>query len=135
MVDFGFHLGVAFQIRDDVLNLCGDEREVGKEILGDLLEGKRTLMLIHLLNNVRGDERLELLAYLRRDRADRTMDEARHIKERMDHFGCFAVAEKYARLYTARAHDTFADAFGSGANTGAGRLLRRMIDYTIERRS
>jgi hypothetical protein len=34
----GFHLGVAFQIRDDVLNLCGEEGEVGKEILGDLLE-------------------------------------------------------------------------------------------------
>ena len=66
VVDFGFHLGVAFQIRDDVLNLCGDEREVGKEILGDLLEGKRTLMLIHMLNNARGEERLDLLAYLRR---------------------------------------------------------------------
>ena len=135
VIDFGFHLGVAFQIRDDVLNLCGDEDEVGKEILGDLLEGKRTLMLIHLLNSVNGAERAELLAYLRRDRTERSMDEARHIKERMEHFGCFTVADHYARLYTARAYDTFADAFGAAANTRAGRTLRRMIDYTVERRS
>jgi geranylgeranyl diphosphate synthase, type II len=135
VVDFGFHLGVAFQIRDDVLNLCGDEGEVGKEILGDLLEGKRTLMLIHLLNNVRGDERAQLHDYLRRSRAERTLDEARQLKERMEHFGCFDIAQSYATLYAARAYDTFADAFGSAANTDAGRLLRRMIDYTIERRS
>src|SRR5436305_1175872 len=42
-------VGVAFQIQDDVLNLVGEESVYGKEILGDLLEGKRTLLLIHLM--------------------------------------------------------------------------------------
>ena len=55
MVRFGFHLGAAFQIQDDLLNLLGSEREYGKEIDGDLYEGKRTLTLIHLLRNARGD--------------------------------------------------------------------------------
>ena len=49
MVRFGFHFGAAFQIRDDLLNLVGDERDYGKEILGDLYEGKRTLTLVHLM--------------------------------------------------------------------------------------
>ena len=49
MIEFGFHLGAAFQIRDDILNLVGDPGVYGKEALGDLREGKRTLMLIHLL--------------------------------------------------------------------------------------
>jgi geranylgeranyl diphosphate synthase type II len=135
VVDFGFHLGVVFQIRDDILNLCGDETELGKEILGDLLEGKRTLMLIHLLSCAPDRERRDLVAYLCRERADRTPDEARHIKARMEHFGSFAVAESYASLYMARANDTFADAFGAAANTPSGRLLRRMINFTLERRS
>jgi len=135
VVDFGFHLGVAFQIRDDVLNLCGEEGEVGKEILGDLLEGKRTLMLIHLLTSVSGEERAQLHDFLRRSRSERTLDEARQIKARMEHFGCFDIADSYATLYAARAYDTFADAFGAAANTDAGRLLRRMIDFTITRRS
>ena len=57
MVRFGFHLGAAFQIQDDLLNLVGDEREYGKEIDGDLYEGKRTLPLIHLLRTPRGADR------------------------------------------------------------------------------
>ena len=48
--EFGFYLGAAFQIRDDLLNLIGTTDRYGKEWLGDLLEGKRTLMLIHLLD-------------------------------------------------------------------------------------
>src|SRR5262252_5964477 len=48
-VRFGFFLGAAFQIQDDLLNLVGDAGAYGKELDGDLREGKRTLMLIHLL--------------------------------------------------------------------------------------
>ena len=46
---FGFFLGSAFQIQDDVLNIVGDKRQYGKELKGDLWEGKRTFMIIHLL--------------------------------------------------------------------------------------
>ena len=43
------HLGAAFQITDDLLNLRADPEDYGKEIGGDLWEGKRTLMLLHAL--------------------------------------------------------------------------------------
>jgi geranylgeranyl pyrophosphate synthase len=45
---FGWYVGGAFQIQDDILNLTGDFAMYGKEIGGDLWEGKRTLMLIQL---------------------------------------------------------------------------------------
>jgi geranylgeranyl diphosphate synthase type II len=45
----GRHLGAAFQITDDLLNLRADPDEYGKEIGGDLWEGKRTLMLLHAM--------------------------------------------------------------------------------------
>ncbi len=48
-VKFGFFLGAAFQIQDDLLNLVADKR-YGKERDGDIWEGKRTLMLIPLFN-------------------------------------------------------------------------------------
>ena len=41
---FGYLIGVAFQITDDVLNLNGNVARYGKEINGDLWEGKRTLL-------------------------------------------------------------------------------------------
>jgi octaprenyl-diphosphate synthase len=44
--DFGAHVGVAFQLVDDVLDYAGDPRETGKALLGDLAEGKVTLPLV-----------------------------------------------------------------------------------------
>jgi len=63
-VRFGFFLGAAFQIQDDLLNLEGDERRYGKELNGDIWEGKRTLMLIALLRAATDDERARLGAFL-----------------------------------------------------------------------
>jgi len=53
----GRHLGAAFQITDDLLNLRADPEEYGKEIGGDLWEGKRTLMLLHTLRCAEPTER------------------------------------------------------------------------------
>src|SRR5581483_3238235 len=55
--NFGAVLGVAFQIQDDVLNLTSDEGGYGKEIGGDLWEGKRTLILMHALRQASPAER------------------------------------------------------------------------------
>ena len=46
---FAIQLGLAFQIQDDVLNLVGEEKDYGKELGGDLWEGKYTLMLLHAM--------------------------------------------------------------------------------------
>ena len=53
----GRHLGAAFQITDDLLNLRADPEEYGKEIGGDLWEGKRTLMLLHALRCAEPEDR------------------------------------------------------------------------------
>lgn len=131
--DFGFHLGAAFQIRDDILNLRGDPDQVGKETLGDLLEGKRTLMLIDLLAKASADERDFVVGFLAGGRGERTLEDAVAVRDLMDRYGSIEVADGYARLYAARAHDTYADALGPAANNPAGRFLRRMIDFMIER--
>jgi octaprenyl-diphosphate synthase len=61
---YGHHLGVAFQIADDVLDLLGDEETVGKSLGTDLVKQKFTLPLIRLLNQVSPRERPELLDLL-----------------------------------------------------------------------
>ena len=47
--EYGFNLGIAFQIVDDLLDFTGDAAALGKPIGADLREGKMTLPLIHLL--------------------------------------------------------------------------------------
>ncbi len=56
---YGFNLGMAFQVVDDLLDFTGDLRELGKPVGADLVEGKMTLPLIHLLQQ--GSERGESL--------------------------------------------------------------------------
>ena len=46
---YGFALGAAFQIQDDMLDLVSASGSYGKDLLGDVREGKRTLMLLHLV--------------------------------------------------------------------------------------
>lgn len=48
---YGNHLGMAFQLQDDVLDYTGDSEELGKNIGDDLAEGKATLPLIHTIAN------------------------------------------------------------------------------------
>ena len=49
--EYGFNLGMAFQLVDDLLDFTGDAQAVGKPIGSDLREGKVTLPLIHLLHH------------------------------------------------------------------------------------
>ena len=52
--EYGFNLGMAFQLVDDLLDFTGDAEAVGKPIASDLREGKVTLPLIHLQAHVNG---------------------------------------------------------------------------------
>ncbi len=65
MDEFGVGLGTAFQITDDLLDLIGDETEVGKSLGRDLDKGKLTLPLIHYLRTGAESRREKMLALLR----------------------------------------------------------------------
>ncbi|MBN2246597.1 MAG: polyprenyl synthetase family protein [Candidatus Aminicenantes bacterium] len=49
LAEYGHNIGMAFQIIDDLLDYTGDQKELGKPILSDLIEGRVTLPLIHTL--------------------------------------------------------------------------------------
>jgi geranylgeranyl diphosphate synthase type II len=65
---FATALGSAFQIQDDVLNLSAQEGRYGKEINGDLWEGKRTLILLHALRSASSHDREQARDILRKPR-------------------------------------------------------------------
>jgi geranylgeranyl diphosphate synthase type II len=134
MVRFGFHLGAAFQIQDDLLNLLGTEREYGKEIDGDLFEGKRTLPLIHLLRHAQGADREVLGRYLGLERGQRTAAMVAEVRELLDAYGSITFAAEYAHGIAGAALGTFEEAFASAA-TGPDRdFVRALVPYMLERR-
>jgi geranylgeranyl pyrophosphate synthase len=58
---FGYHLGMAFQIVDDVLDFTGEQQEVGKPVGSDLLQGLVTLPTLYFMENNPDDPRLKNL--------------------------------------------------------------------------
>lgn len=62
---YGYHLGMAFQISDDILDVVADKQEFGKPIGGDLRQGIITLPIIAALANSNNKERLRKIVETR----------------------------------------------------------------------
>jgi len=60
MNDFGSHLGIAYQIYDDCVDIFGQERHAGKSLGTDMKKGKLTLPLLLLLEHTEADRRAEV---------------------------------------------------------------------------
>jgi geranylgeranyl diphosphate synthase type II len=133
LVRFGFHFGAAFQIRDDLLNLVGDERLYGKEILGDLFEGKRTLPLVHLLSVAQGKD-LELVReYLRRNRSERSAELVQTVRSLMDEYGSLAFTGEFAEGILLVAEEYFEQAFADAQPGPDLDFLRALVPYVWAR--
>ena len=93
---YGEHLGRAFQIKDDLLDIEGTEREFGKTIGADMMEGKKTYVFLKALELVRGEERVFLLSLAKRKLV--TLSALRRVQDIYDRAGVFDSArEEIAR--------------------------------------
>jgi octaprenyl-diphosphate synthase len=123
---FGRALGLAFQIVDDLLDLTGDESEVGKSLGRDVDEQELTLPLIHLLQTGAESARARLLALLHGDDPQRY----RPIAALLASSGSLAYAQTAAEEHIAAARAALA---GLPAST-ARDSLSALADFVIARR-
>jgi geranylgeranyl diphosphate synthase type II len=133
MLRFGFFLGAAFQIRDDILNLVGSQQVYGKEPLGDLREGKRTLMLIHLLAAAGDRDRARDAQYLALEPDERSGAVAADILAMMQSHGSVAFADEFARGIARSATIAFEEAFAGVPDSPARRFVGDLIPYMVNR--
>ncbi|MEX5720833.1 polyprenyl synthetase family protein [Geodermatophilus maliterrae] len=130
---FGFLLGAAFQIQDDVLNLIGDQGRYGKEILGDIWEGKRTLMLVHALRECTADEREELRRVFSVGRDRRTERDVDWVFRLFQRHGSIDFARAALRQVVHAAQDEFDDAYRDAPGVADRDFIRRLIPYLGDR--
>ena len=62
---YGRNLGLAFQLQDDLLDVFGDEKEFGKAVGGDLMEGKKTFLFLKAVEKAKGKEKEDLLKVIK----------------------------------------------------------------------
>ena len=126
--DYGFDLGIAFQIVDDVLDYVADESALGKPLGGDLREGKVTLPIILLLQRTGPD----VAAMIRKVIADGEVepDTWRTIKHLLRQEGAVDAAFERAGTFAGRAKQHLLGAFpGSPERDG----LIALADYVVSR--
>jgi len=126
--EYGFNLGIAFQIVDDVLDYTADERVLGKPVGGDLREGKVTLPVILLLQQT-GPETLALVQRVVAE-GQITPDEWRQITDELARYGCAEAAFERAVAYARRAKQHLLGAFPPSREREA---LAALTDYVIHR--
>ncbi|MCL1470877.1 polyprenyl synthetase family protein [Argonema antarcticum] len=141
---FGMILGIAFQIQDDLLNLQGQLESYGKEIGGDIYEGKRTLMLNHVLAHS-GDQSEKILEILALPREKKTPDQLAFIMDQMQRCGSIEHGWKVARSLANQAAEIFESLDFLqpetplrleekwGCSIHDRRVLKELINYVIYR--
>lgn len=126
---FGTDLGVAFQLRDDVLGVFGDPKLTGKPSGDDLRSGKRTVLLAEALELAEQSDPSaaeQLRTAIGAQLSDADVDRLREV---IDSVGALAAAERRITALTQRALDALAAApIDSAAKAGLSQLAAMATD-------
>ncbi len=126
--NYGLDTGLAFQIQDDLLNLIGKEESTKKGFRDDITEGKRTLVVVHALQNLEGPKRDRLIEILSSKTSDpAVLDEAVEI---MRAAGSIDYARSYAENLTAIAKNRLREMV---TPSPARDVLESMADWFVNR--
>ena len=130
---FGFYLGAAFQIQDDVLNLVGNRDQYGKEILGDIWEGKRTLMLVHALRQSTPEERERMGRVFAVSREQRTERDVEWVAGLFTRSGSIDFARSTLRQMVEAATNEFEVAYRDAPRSPDRDFIRSLIPFLGDR--
>jgi geranylgeranyl pyrophosphate synthase len=131
---FGYLLGLAFQITDDILNLTGSLARYGKEIDGDLWEGKRTLVLTHALDHANCADRAWIKSFLSRARDRRLPREVWRLRQIIMSGGSVQWAQQTATAFAEAAALEFQSSAFAGSHTSPDlEWIRGCIDFLLRR--
>ena len=128
LADFGFNLGIAFQLMDDTLDYVSEEATLGKAIGKDLNEGKITLPLIHTLQTCSNAERDQLTQIILD--ANRRQADLGCLMKMVKGCGGIEYTTRRAEEFVAKAHSSLS-LFPSSKEKEA---LLAVSDYTIRRK-
>ncbi len=126
MREYGEALGIAFQIRDDILDFLGKESTIGKPVGGDLKEKKFTLPLIHALGNAPFLRRRHVIRLLKNGVGRKDIET---IIDFVKEFGGIDHAERTAEQYRQRA----VDQLSTLPDSPARRALTDLAQFVITR--
>jgi geranylgeranyl diphosphate synthase type II len=131
--NFGVLLGRSFQIVDDLLDLNSDFAGLKKQQGNDIYEGKRTIMLIHLLNNSSPADLSKLKEILSKNRDQKTADEVNWVINKMKEFGSLKYSQTLAQKFAIDAQQIFDNDLKFLAKEPFRSQLQSIFDFILTR--
>ncbi len=129
---FGHHLGMAFQLVDDMLDYRGDAAEMGKNVGDDLAEGKPTLPMLYAMNKCgNSSSSAEDVTLIRDALIARNSEKLAEIVEVLNRSGALDYCERQARDHIAEAKKRLSGLPESVYKTA----LMELTDFAINRAS
>lgn len=125
---FGKNSSIAFQIQDDLLNIVGDERTMGKDYLSDVIESKRTLMVIHCLAAAGPADKTRLVSLLRLGHG-KNAEQVAEVVDLLKKYDSIEYSRALARSLILEARSYL----GSLRESRARDVLASMADFFLER--
>lgn len=129
LAGYGFHLGMAFQMADDLLDYIQDAQALGKKPGADLREGKLTLPVIYALERANGDDRQWMTALIQG--GDFSASEFERLVAILNRLGGIDYTRQRARQHIDQAKITLA-AFNPSPER---EILQDVADYALLRRA
>lgn len=133
LAEFGINLGRCFQLVDDILDLTSDFRGLKKQVGNDIYEGKRTVILGHLLRTADKVDKKRIISILEKGRDQKSEKEVTWIINKMHHYGSIEYARKLARDFKEKAQVFFEKDLKFLSNQPARNHLEELINFILER--
>ncbi|HXW82438.1 MAG TPA: polyprenyl synthetase family protein [Acidimicrobiales bacterium] len=130
LVPFTVRLGALFQIRDDLSNLTGQTRSATYPAF-DIIEGKRTLVLAHLLEHASPGDRDRVLQCLGPRASGPPEERIDVVLALMHRYGSIEYARQFAEALAADALDEFTEAFAPARGTTDLQFLVALVPYLL----
>ena len=125
---YGVPLGIAFQIKDDILGMFGKEKEVGKPVDSDLKEGKKTLLIAKAVERLKGKRKGKLLSLLGNQNVNAA--DLQWVRRVIEETGSLDYSQKLAQKLIREAKEAMA---GSRFKKEGKEFLLGIADYILER--
>ncbi len=130
MRDYARSLGAGFQIHDDILALLGDEKTTGKPVGNDIRNGKRTLIVLHALQNLAMDDPRRAILLEALGNKDATLEQIKAATQALQDCGSIDYARETARRHADQGKKHLEVLKPSAEKD----FLAAVIDYAVNRK-
>jgi geranylgeranyl diphosphate synthase, type II len=133
LAEFGQSLGRCFQLVDDLLDVTSDFSGM-KEKANDIYEGKRTLILGHLLRSVNEADKQKLKNILAKKRDSKTVSEVDWVLGKMTEYGSIDYSWKIAKVLKEQSEKIFDVKMKFLKNERTRKKIKVLMDFILERK-